>query len=173
MGQYYLAVFLSDFEMEYIRAWMEHNRGAMKLTEHSYLQNKYVLAVEHQLSKEGLMYRAKLVWAGDYADEEPGHTKNLYHIAQDSPSKRMMTPAPEGHSYRYIVNHTLNQYVDKQHLVGHFHPLPLLTADGNGRGGGDFRGDGEDLVGMWRGHSISMEHEPPADYSELLCHFEE
>jgi hypothetical protein len=40
------------------------------------------------------------------------------------------------------------------------HPLSLLTCSGNGRGGGDYRGD-SDVVGTWAGDEISMEHEVP------------
>ena len=64
----------------------------------------------------------------------------------------------------YLVNHTTRQYID---LADYFeasmykakwmnkvmcvHPLPLLTACGNDRGGGDFHseGVGYDLVGIW------------------------
>jgi hypothetical protein len=36
------------------------------------------------------------------------------------------------------------------------HPLPLLTCEGNGRGGGDYRGE-SDLVGRWSRDLISVE----------------
>lgn len=45
------------------------------------------------------------------------------------------------HNYRYIINHTKKEYVkvpahekDKWKI----HPLPILLADGNGRGSGDY-----------------------------------
>jgi hypothetical protein len=54
-----------------------------------------------------------------------------------------------------------------------FHPLPILTAEGNGRGGGDYRGADEDLVGTWARDVISVEMEAPADYTMLVYNFGE
>jgi hypothetical protein len=55
----------------------------------------------------------------------------------------------------------------------HIHPLSLLTAEGNGRGGGDYRGAHEDLVGSWARDVISVEREAPAGFTELECEFSE
>jgi hypothetical protein len=83
-------------------------------------------------------------------------------------------------SYRYIVNHTQKEYVDKKKCkndVNNFgykiHPLPLLTCDGNGRGGGDFRGEDESFIGIWAGHVISIEKEIPKGYTEIIPNFKE
>jgi hypothetical protein len=48
-----------------------------------------------------------------------------------------------------------------------YHPLPLLTAEGNGRGGGDYRGESP-LIGSWARDVISVETEAPTDFEELL-----
>lgn len=40
------------------------------------------------------------------------------------------------------------------------HPLPLLTCEGNGRGGGDFRTENEDylkLIGSWARNRITIQ----------------
>jgi hypothetical protein len=80
-------------------------------------------------------------------------------------------------SYTYIVNHTKKVYVKKnnemyivasEQLV--FHPLALLTAEGNGRGGGDYNGPNKDMVGTWARDVISMENEAP-DYTLIECVF--
>jgi hypothetical protein len=71
--------------------------------------------------------------------------------------------------YNFIVNHTKKQYVTKAGRL--FHPLSLLTAEGNGLGGGDYKGSCEDLIGIWARDLISVEMVPPADYSELACPF--
>jgi hypothetical protein len=78
--------------------------------------------------------------------------------------------------YRYIVNHDKQQYVNKERSrtdsYGHqLHPLPLLTVEGNGRGGGDYRGDDMAKVGIWARDVISVETEPPAGYTELKVKF--
>jgi hypothetical protein len=70
-------------------------------------------------------------------------------------------------SYTYIVNHTKRVYVKKGTGV---HPLPILTAEGNGRGSGDYEGQNMDLVGTWARDVISMENEAP-DYTLVACEF--
>jgi hypothetical protein len=47
------------------------------------------------------------------------------------------------------------------------HPLPLLTCEGNGRGGGDFRGE-HDLIGSWARDVISVEAVKPLNYKEVV-----
>jgi hypothetical protein len=69
--------------------------------------------------------------------------------------------------YTYIVNHTKKVYVKK---TGDLHPLPILTAEGNGRGGGDYHGPNIDMVGTWARDVISMENEAP-DYTLIECGF--
>jgi hypothetical protein len=46
----------------------------------------------------------------------------------------------------------------------------LLTSAGNGRGGGDFRGENE-FVGTWATDIISVEKEIPADFKEIVPNF--
>jgi hypothetical protein len=173
MGQYYVAIILAekvDGQKEFVRVWLssyDYANGA-KLTEHSYTKNEYMNAVEYALSENGPFYRSRLVWAGDYADNEAGSDENLHRRCQSKPSYQPMVP-PNQPTNRYIVNHTLKEYVDKQGR--YFHPLSLLTAEGNGRGGGDYSGSCEDLVGRWARHIISVEQEAPSDYTELAAEF--
>lgn len=53
------------------------------------------------------------------------------------------------------------------------HPLPLLTAIGNGLGGGDYYGINTDDVGTWAWNEISVEDEPPVEYTEVKYTFRE
>ena len=184
MGQYYLTIFLAEAGTvpngEHIRAWMSaHSYGnGVKLMEHSWMSNKFMGAVEHALSPEGAFYKSRLVWAGDYADEEEDG-ENLQHIADKQQDKCIQPPERSMEAYRYIVNHTKKQYVDKNKMRAEprfglrVHPLSLLTAEGNGRGGGDYRGADERLVGAWARDVISVEKEVPADYEELEVEFYE
>jgi hypothetical protein len=73
--------------------------------------------------------------------------------------------------YKYIVNHTKKQYISKENRE--IHPLPLLTAEGNGMGGGDYRGSNEMEVGSWARDCISLEKEIPIGFEELTLVFEE
>lgn len=91
----------------------------------------------------------------------------------------------------YLVNHTTKQYID---LVDYYelsgykakwmpkdgdpwcvHPLPLLTACGNDRGGGDFhsKGEGYDLVGIWAFDELELTNIEPISYDGFLPCFKE
>ena len=73
---------------------------------------------------------------------------------------------------KYLVNHDKKEFVDKSktprgtaNWMGgdgwRIHPLPLLTCEGNGRGGGDFHEDENNgdlgLIGSWARNVISLE----------------
>lgn len=142
--------------------------------EHSYFHIHFVLNFEYQLSPDGMFYRLRVVWAGDYVDEEQfqdGETKSqtLYHPCKDD-STHLPLPHHDTNAYSYLVNHTKKQYVNKE--KEEIHPLPLLTAEGNGRGGCDYGGHNEELCGAWARNVLSVEKEPPTGYEELVCAFE-
>ena len=52
-------------------------------------------------------------------------------------------------------------------------PLPLLTALGNGRGGGDYSGTDEDKVGIWARDVLSVEFNIPKGFKEFKVNFRE
>ena len=176
MGQYYVAVIL-DESGKIIRTFLDssqYNNGA-KLTEHSYIGNQYMTAVESLLSPEGMFYKSRVVWAGDYADPEPELGATLHDLALEEFNfgKASCVAKKDMEPYRYIVNHTKKLYVDKnlEHNDFGYHPLSLLTAEGNGRGGGDYKGQNADLVGQWARDVLSVEREFPEGYTELECDF--
>lgn len=172
MGQYYKVVFLAEKEenkKEFIRVYMNCWYGA-KLTEHSYLKNDFVNAIEYLLSPEGSFYKSRIVWAGDYADLEIGYAQNLYHISDNEPQKEYIPKNKISSEYKYIVNHTKKQFINKDDYKL-YHPLPLITADGNGRGGGDYYGINEDKIGMWSRDVISIEKEIPDNYTKFEYKF--
>jgi len=171
MGQYYHALILaekSEADKEFIRAAIHafsFNSG-MKLIEHSYIDSQFMCAVEFLLSPLGMFYKSRVVWAGDYADPDPGSKENLHCLSEG----KQYTPS---HSidfcmmmqqYKFIVNHTKKLFINK--AGRHFHPLSLLTAEGNGRGGGDYSGSCEDLIGSWARDVISVEMTEP-EYPEV------
>jgi hypothetical protein len=179
MGQYYIPMILGVKDVkEFIRLWLDaHMYGnGLKLTEHSYIGNEFVSAFEYQISEDGPFYKSRVVWAGDYADKEPESDVNLYSMASGdeySETSKMQTPKSRITScYRYIVNHTKKQYVDKEALKSDFHPLPLLTCEGNGAGGGDYRRHNEELCGTWARDVVSVNRTMPEGYTELQCEFE-
>jgi hypothetical protein len=128
------------------------------------------------------------VWAGDYADEEPDLKiikegeecdANLYSLCNDE--NEIKPKVSKTDTYPYILNHTKKLFVDKNKVPeikdwegAKIHPLPLLTCEGNGRGGGDFRGDEKGIVGSWARDVISVEKTNPLvttdtmDYKEII-----
>jgi hypothetical protein len=194
MGQYYKVIILAD-NMELIRIWIcpsSYNNG-VKLMEHSYLNNNFMNAMEYLISSNGMFYKSRIIWAGDYADSlepklvnEDGGDLNLYSLAEQQYGKFMAPYLNEKFienmdRYRYIINHTKKLYVDKQKCKKDYngfiiHPLSLLVSDNcNGNGGGDFRGTDEELCGTWTRDIISVEKtiDTLNDYNELECNFEE
>jgi len=178
MGQYYLGIILGEKDLskkEVIRLFVDphdFNNGA-KLTEHSYVNNCFVSTFEYQLTPEGMFYKSRVVWAGDYADNEKDDEHNLYHISNIdiNENKRYVGKIKDTKEYRYIINHSKKEYVNKSNIF--VHPLPILTAEGNGRGGGDYHSKNKDFVGKWARDVISVEKEKPEEYTELIYEFNE
>ena len=81
---------------------------------------------------------------------------------------------------KYLINHDKKQFVNKTKTPKdaegwQVHPLPLLTCEGNGRGGGDFRGE-SDLIGLWARNRISVatkKSEIPKEFKELVFDIKE
>jgi hypothetical protein len=164
--------------------------------------SSFVRAVEALLAPGRMFHRSRLIWAGDYADCEPNAAtattataKNLHRIVQDEIEaayekkkkglpiySRMLVPIPRSEHYRYVINHTKRLYVDVS-VVGpkpelcynncRMHPLPLLVAEGNGRGGGDYGKHNNDfeLCGTWARDVISVDDAMPTGFVELVCNF--
>lgn len=68
----------------------------------------------------------------------------------------------------YYVNETKKQYMlmpKRGFFV--YSPISLLTAIGNGRGGGDYRGDNS-LIGYWAGDKVYLSKTKPNEkYSDI------
>jgi hypothetical protein len=179
MGQYYRAVFVG-YRGRSVKGFVktyDFDNGA-KLKEHYFIGNKFMRAVEALLIPGAIHHKSRLVWAGDYADEEPGTELNLYMMADKEKHRRIPNALSDDESkaYRYIVNHDKKVYVDKDLIEDSednwgIHPLPLLTADGNGRGGGDYHDTDNSLVGLWARDIISLEKEKPGGYELLETDF--
>ena len=177
MGQYYIAIILGCLpKPETIKLFMisyKYGYGA-KLMEHN-LDSNFVKQFEYHLTKDGMFYKSRAVWAGDYADNERRLGKNLYEIATTGfPDKVYEENKTITKYYRYILNHDKKEYVDKQkNIFDNYHPLPFLIAEGNGRGGGDYRGPFKEDIGIWARDVISVDEEIPEGYEEYdLCYEE-
>lgn len=170
MGQYYKPVVLAENKTT-PKAWVySHDMGnGLKLMEHSYLTNSFVEAFESLIFENP----QRVVWGGDYAKNCKNRKTNVYDRCNDKikviPKNRI--GLKQG---KYILNHTKKTFVDKTKVpsyneVYRIHPLPLLTCEGNGRGGGDFWGkDNNKIVGSWARDIISVQSTKPKRFTELI-----
>ena len=170
MGQYFKPCILAANKktvIKWVYSW-DFNNG-LKLMEHSYIENPFVSAVESLIWNKP----ERIVWAGDYADLCKQRKTNIFDRCRDANQVKpnVMVSTKES---RFIINHSKGLYVDKNKVPKDksnfgwkLHPLPLLTCEGNGRGGGDFRGSVE-LIGKWARDVISVSATKPKDFKELI-----
>jgi hypothetical protein len=212
MGQYYKAVFLTENNKPLASVSSYDFGNGAKLMEHSWTKNPFVRFVERQL----MVAPQKIVWSGDYADEEDPSTLtkaeikaladetseywnskvlkekgvNLYSLSETvgKLTHDESVKSKYDHEFKevaplnvkYLINHDKKQFVDKSKTPKdadgwQIHPLPLLTCEGNGRGGGDFRGE-SDLIGMWARNRISVatkKSDIPKGFEELIFDIKE
>lgn len=107
---------------------------------------------------------------------------NLYDLCFDETKVKL--PKRKVHlTHPILVNYSSKSYVDLRKVPGgdgewadwRIHPLPLLTCEGNGGGGGDFYGgDPELLLGKWARDVIGVERKvPDGNFFELLFDLKE
>ena len=166
MGQYYKPIILAENKKtvkQYLSPY-SYSNGA-KLMEHSWIKNDLVRAFENLI--EGNPQR--VVWAGDYADTDKNRKTNLYERAKDKLEVKPIVPKFIG---KFVVNHTTKEFVNKTKVPKdtdgwQIHPLPILTCEGNGRGGGDLNEESE-LIGLWARDVISIEKKAPKGFTEVI-----
>ena len=186
MGQYYQPTSLT--KNQHVHAHKFDN--GLKLMEHSYFGNKFVEAVEKLLSPGGAWHKDIFAWVGDYSDLKTLNDEgNVYGVSTEVEPSHITGRLP---AVRYAVNWDLQEAVliskdlpiqdegdwkdndgVSHHYINRIHPLPLLTSAGNGQGGGDYEGTQMDMVGLWAGHSISVESELPQGFTLITPNFKE
>ncbi len=153
MGQYYNIIIKPQGE-DKVHAYdrtIDGEYTMAKLMEHSWYLNPMVNAISEKLYHKP----SQIAWVGDYYDE--GELLNYAYPKGDKYCKLHKTEFTL--NGRYLVNHTKKLILDCWNYLRDCmiknedswvpHPLPLLTALGNGRGGGDYRGINEDKIGSW------------------------
>lgn len=169
----------------------------IKLMEHSWIGNPFV----NRICKNILNNPARVAWVGDYADAEDVYVNKdesftaelITQLSSDcwggenEEAEIKESPSPALHRFRYrgryLVNHTkkeildfdsyLDQYTAEEKEYGIPHPLSLLTAIGNGKGGGDYRGDEvKDGVGSWANDLLEITDDYPTQgYNWVMFKF--
>lgn len=202
MGQYYNAVVTTNKGVtkrieRYVKDNSKTPKGQAeyvfaKLTEHSWVSNYYVEGVCRFITNK----RGRIAWVGDYAEGDiksfdgtvaPVNTDVAYH--QEKSDENMIiqktivagkTPLDEL-KYKFIVNHSRKEFVDIERYCAMSvmedetiqHPVPLLTAIGNGNGGGDYWGVNQDYIGRWAYDEIEITNNVPSDYELFDVFFNE
>ena len=162
--------------------------GGIKLMEHSYLGNDTTDFICHQIENKPHY----VVWYGDYVN-----SKEDTIVAEGSSFKGRMSSKyllnkesePCGDCERFIyegkvlVNHDTKEYLsfdeykeaclsisDPEDYDWVVHPLALLTACSNGKGGGDYHCDKAtniDKVGRWSMHLLEITTKAPEGYTNV------
>ena len=173
MGQYYMPI-LGDvygLNCKVFDRSVNHEYTFTKLMEHAWWQNTFVNAFSEFLYKT----LGRVCRVGDYATDADDFNFNLpAGIVRPNYKKvcgnrvTYLTCQPSDFSLdnKFLINYDTRQFIDLNEYKAKsknddgwvVHPLPLLTAIGNGRGGGDFHdGIGIELgaVGKLKENSAS------------------
>lgn len=189
MGQYYRPVIeTTKGGMTAIDTYLDGEYECAKLMEQSWFTNPYVNAVVSAIYNKP----KKIAWVGDYADSVVSEFPNipvqaLYETAYGENSMPMQTLKSNEFTLdnKFLINHDTNEYIDlnkyrEENNVGGWctHPVSLLTAIGNGQGGGDFytHAKKEQIadVGKWAWNTLEItDIAPKSAYKEVIYHFQE
>lgn len=164
-----------------------------KLLEHSYVGNYLVTSVASMLEAG----KCRLAWVGDYAEEDEvekitagdvrygvlwgdGCGKNPHEFPRVrfrsvgkfllNHDKKLFVPLTGGFfngKWNCLVKDPATGKITEKIRTERYSPIPILTAIGNGRGGGDYFGKDKDLAGTWAWDEISVSDKVPKGYSRL------
>lgn len=99
---------------------------------------------------------------------------NLYTKAEKKPK---LTSSAKDTEIRFLINTDKMQFVDLWDVPcvngQRVHPLPILTAEGNGQGGGDYTGLSMNLVGTWARDNITVAEHNWNTYNGLKAKYTE
>ena len=181
MGQYYTPVIKRNNRFN---NYYSHNYGnGLKLMEHSYIRNNFVDTVLKELYKNP----GKLAWVGDYAEPDDVNSPEALDFIKSQERDIYTNPKRSDGSFmvdKVVVNHTKKEYVNLAEYIEsatkddwdfQINPIPLLTAIGNGKGGGDYCGNQENMIGHWACDELEVVDEIPDGYTNIVndVYFEE
>lgn len=176
MGQYYRFINLDKKQK------CERSKYMLKLTEHSYLGNKYCSDILSLLSNKWKGDR--VIHVGDYAEgndgttteeliatieKENGLSKKEYTVYDWGNTFEDVKPEKDSSNIRYVYNLDKKEFVDllkqpvqwlcyeeNQIYVAKFNSFALLIGCGNEQGGGDYYTKNKEKIGLWAGdHFVS------------------
>lgn len=183
MGQLYRAYLESESGEKSVYSGDKRTKYLfLKLMAHSWVGNYFVDSIAGLIHKRPM----RVAWVGQYADSvEAERIDEIYPIVWEEEHAQWIKKKLLTLYGRYFVNHSkkiyfdFDAYAERSRRCGEFdeeiivHPLPLLTAVGNGMGSGDYRGVNQKDVGSWYLDLISIEDEIPEDYEPVEYTFYE
>lgn len=177
MGQYYIPVIKRGNKLR--RVYSHDFNNGLKLLEHSYVGNCFVNVVANELVENP----AQLYWLGDYAESDDFSSVSMFNRIYKYAWERKGNGTTMENPRRtfdwskdwYYINQTKKQYIKMPKETDNwtYTPISLLTAIGNGRGGGDYGGD-NNMVGNWAGDKVYLsENKPGNQYADITerCDF--
>ena len=189
MGQYYRPVIeTTKGGMVAIDTYLDGEYECAKLMEQSWFTHPYTNSVVSAIYNKP----KKIAWVGDYANSVINEFPNtlvpkLYDTAYGESSTPVKTLKSVDFTLdnKFLVNHDTHEYIDlnkykEENLVDGYctHPVSLLTAVGNGCGGGDFlyHAESEEQVtnvGKWAWNTLEITDIAPKRYKETMYLFRE
>lgn len=161
MGQYYTPIIKRGKKLEGYCS--HHYNTGLKLVEHAYINNCFTETVMAELFDNP----GRLAWVGDYAEENDVKSEFASEFIQaerNFQEKDYSRPESSKSKYQYVINCDKKEYIDIKKYCKIFdkedyvilHPVPLLTAIGNGKGGGDYFGSNMEMIGSWACDTIMV-----------------
>ena len=197
MGQYYNVVIKNEkeykgYDLSLLDSYGKECYTMAKLTEHSWLNNSTMNTFSNLIFRNP----SQIAWVGDYAndleqDKRPNNltteqVNELHKMAWGKKKLKMLEYHPLNTKFLLLVNWTKKEFIDMYNYTQHntysgwcLHPLSLMTALGNGLGGGDYRGTDQDLIGSWCFDEISFEADDikeeliNKDFKQIYPNFDE
>lgn len=196
MGQYYQAYLKHcDTGKEKIfNTYIDGEYVGSKLMEHSWIGNHWVDSISCCLFKR----KGQLAWVGDYAEASdfPKEHQDLItrvlsaweddedaDFPQDIPQIKHLRSVEINWNDKAFVNHTKKEYFLMYDYINNCtdgqnwcpHPVSLLTAIGNGAGGGDYYGENNKDIGCWALDIVEVlpDNEIPDGYTKRNFYFKE
>ena len=141
------------------------------------IANEFIDNVTKRKAKAKGFYPVKGVWADMHFEKlyKDGDIEKAY---ENDFVEKVVTKDNYNNlvTFKYIINFDKKLAVEiPEHKENEWqvHPLPLLCADGNGRGGGDYHGINENMVGAWAYDRIGLDNELPNGIKLIEIEFKE
>jgi len=175
MGQYWQGAAFKDGYL--IRTCVRP--GHLKLIEHSRIGSIDTAPIHNIIENKP----CNVAWIGDYSTtpydgSEPYQRKfpkkkfaEIYDEVWNRDASKFVGSLGISYYAGFLINHSKQRYIDLSDYE-EVDPLPLLTACGNDRGGGDYHGPLEKRIGTWAFDELEFSKSYNGPYKKVFYAFE-